>query len=62
VTLKITTELAGNKGNIYALNMQGTPIFDAPIDDVYIVVMETMQTIEDREMVGLSGQNKEISL
>ncbi len=52
-TLKLAKEVAGNKGNIYALKVQGTSMLDALIDDGDIVVMEAMQTVEDGEMVAV---------
>jgi len=52
-TLKLTTDIVRNKGNIYALRVKGTSLVDAFIDDGDIVIMEATQTAEDGEMVAV---------
>ena len=51
--LKLTTDVVGNKGNIYALKVKGTSMLDALINDGDIVIMEDTQTAEDAEMVAV---------
>jgi repressor LexA len=52
-TLKLTTDVVGNRGNIYALKVKGISMLDALINDGDIVIMESAQTAEDGEMVAV---------
>ena len=51
--LKLTPDVVGSKGNIYALKVKGTSMLDALINDGDIVIMEDTQTAEDAEMVAV---------
>ena len=51
--LRLTTDVVGNKGDIYALKVKGTSMLDALINDGDIVIMEVAQTVEDGEMVAV---------
>jgi len=51
--LKLTPDVVGSKGNIYALKVKGTSMLDALINDGDIVIMEDTQTAEDSEMVAV---------
>ncbi|PIU55992.1 MAG: repressor LexA [Chloroflexi bacterium CG07_land_8_20_14_0_80_45_17] len=51
--LKLTTDVVGNRGNIYALRVKGTSMLDALVNDGDIVIMESAQTAEDGEMVAV---------
>jgi len=57
--LKLTTDVVGNKSNIYALKVKGTSMLDALINDGDIVIMEVTQTAEDGEMVAVWLKNEQ---
>jgi len=52
-TLKLTADVVGNKRNVYALQVKGTSMLDALINDGDIVVMEAVPTAEDGETVAV---------
>jgi repressor LexA len=52
-TVKLTADMIGNKSNIYALNVKGTSMIDALIDDGDIVVLEAIPTAENGQMVAV---------
>jgi repressor LexA len=52
-TLRLTTDVVGNKGDIYALKVKGTSMLDALINDGDIVIMKAAQTAEDGEMAAV---------
>jgi repressor LexA len=52
-TFRVTADVVGSKGNIYALKVKGTSMLDALINDDDIVIMEAVQTAEDGEMVAV---------
>jgi len=51
--LRLTTDVVGSRGDIYALRVKGTSMLDALINDGDIVVMEAVQTAEDGEMAAV---------
>jgi len=51
--LKLTTDVVGNRGNIYALRVKGSSMLDALINDGDIVIMDATRTAEDGEMVAV---------
>jgi repressor LexA len=57
--LRLTTDVVGNKGDIYALKVKGTSMLDALINDGDIVIMEAAQTAEDGEMVAVWLKNEQ---
>ena len=58
-TLRLTTDVVGSKGDIYALKVKGTSMLDALIDDGDIVIMEVAQTAEDGEMAAVWLKNEQ---
>jgi repressor LexA len=57
--LRITTDVVGNKGDIYALKVKGISMLDALIDDGDVVIMEVAQTVEDGEMAAVWLKNEQ---
>jgi repressor LexA len=57
--LKLTSNVVGNKSNIYALKVKGTSMLDALINDGDIVFMEVTQTVEDGEMAAVWLKNEQ---
>ncbi|MFP3879629.1 MAG: transcriptional repressor LexA [Dehalococcoidia bacterium] len=58
-TLRVTTDVVGNKGDIYALKVKGTSMLDALINDGDVVIMEATQTVEDGEMAAVWLKNEQ---
>lgn len=58
-TLRLTTDVVGSKGDIYALKVKGTSMLDALINDGDIVIMEVAQTAEDGEMAAVWLKNEQ---
>ncbi len=58
-TLRLTTDVVGNKGDIYALKVKGTSMLDALINDGDVVIMEVAQTAEDGEMAAVWLKNEQ---
>lgn len=58
-TLRLTTDVVGNKGHIYALKVKGTSMLDALINDGDVVIMEVAQTAEDGEMAAVWLKNEQ---
>lgn len=58
-TLRLTTDVVGSKGDIYALKVKGTSMLDALIDDGDVVIMEVAQTAEDGEMAAVWLKNEQ---
>lgn len=58
-TLRLTTDVVGDKSNIYALKVKGTSMLDALINDGDIVIMEATQTAEDGEMAAVWLKNEQ---
>jgi repressor LexA len=58
-TLRLTTDVVGKKGDIYALKVKGTSMLDALINDGDIVIMEVTQTVENGEMVAVWLKNEQ---
>jgi len=58
-TLRLTTDVVGSKGDIYALKVKGTSMLDALIDDGDVVIMEATQTAEDGEMAAVWLKNEQ---
>ena len=52
-TFKLTTDMIGNKSNVYALKIKGTSMLDALIDDGDIVLMEAVPTAENGQMAAV---------
>ncbi len=52
-TIRLTTDIVGDRGNIYALKVQGTSMIDGLINDGDIVVMDATQTADDGETVAV---------
>ncbi len=58
-TLRVTTDIVGGKGDIYALKVKGTSMLDALINDGDVVIMEAAQTAEDGEMAAVWLKNEQ---
>jgi repressor LexA len=58
-TLRLTTDVVGSKGDIYALKVKGTSMLDALINDGDVVIMEVAQTAEDGEMAAVWLKNEQ---
>ncbi|TET55384.1 MAG: repressor LexA [Dehalococcoidia bacterium] len=58
-TLRLTRDVVGNKGDIYALKVKGTSMLDALINDGDVVIMEVAQTAEDGEMAAVWLKNEQ---
>jgi len=52
-TIKLPTDVLGNRNNIYALKVKGVSMIDALINDGDIIIMEASQTAKDGEMVAV---------
>jgi repressor LexA len=57
--LRVTTDVVGNKGDIYALKVKGTSMLDALINDGDVVIMEATQTVEDGETAAVWLKNEQ---
>jgi repressor LexA len=57
--LRLTTDMVGNKNDIYALKVKGTSMLDALINDGDTVIMEVAQTAEDGEMAAVWLKNEQ---
>ncbi|MFU8796164.1 MAG: transcriptional repressor LexA [Dehalococcoidia bacterium] len=51
--LRLTTDVVGSRGDIYALKVKGTSMLDALINDGDVVIMEAAKTAEDGEMAAV---------
>lgn len=51
--LRLTTDVVGSRGDIYALKVKGTSMLDALINDGDVVIMEAARTAEDGEMAAV---------
>jgi repressor LexA len=58
-TLRVTTDLVGRRGDIYALKVKGTSMLDALINDGDIVIMEATQTVADGETAAVWLKNEQ---
>lgn len=58
-TLRLTTDVVGKKGDIYALKVKGTSMLDALINDGDIVIMEATQTVTDGETAAVWLKNEQ---
>ena len=58
-TLRLTTDVVGKKGDIYALKVKGTSMLDALINDGDIVIMEATQTVADGETAAVWLKNEQ---
>jgi len=58
-TLRLTTDVVGKKGDIYALRVKGTSMLDALINDGDIVIMEATQTVADGETAAVWLKNEQ---
>ena len=58
-TLRLTTDVVGKKGDIYALRVKGTSMLDALINDGDIVIMEATQTVTDGETAAVWLKNEQ---
>jgi repressor LexA len=52
-TLELPADMASDKGNVYALEVQGLSMIDAFIDDGDIVIMQATNTVMDGEMAAV---------
>jgi repressor LexA len=52
-TMTIPRELVKNKEGVYALRVKGTSMIDALIDDGDVVVMQSVNTVENGEMAAV---------
>jgi len=57
--LRLTTDVVGYRGDIYALRVKGTSMLDALINDGDVVIMEAAQTAEDGEMAAVWLKNEQ---
>ncbi len=57
--LRLTTDVVGSRGDIYALKVKGTSMLDALINDGDVVIMEAAQTAEDGEMAAVWLKNEQ---
>jgi repressor LexA len=57
--LRLTMDVVGNKGDIYALKVKGTSMLDALINDGDIVIMEAVQSAENGEMAAVWLKDKQ---
>ncbi len=57
--LRVTTDVVGNKGDIYALKVKGISMLDALINDGDVVIMEATQTVEDGETAAVWLKNEQ---
>ena len=58
-TLRLTTDVVGKKGDIYALKVKGTSMLDDLINDGDIVIMEATQTVADGETAAVWLKNEQ---
>jgi repressor LexA len=58
-TLRLTTDLVGRRGDIYALKVKGRSMLDALINDGDIVIMEATQTVADGDTVAVWLKNEQ---
>ncbi|MFO7773586.1 MAG: transcriptional repressor LexA [Dehalococcoidia bacterium] len=58
-TLRLTMDVVGKKSDIYALQVKGTSMLDALINDGDIVIMEVARTAEDGEMAAVWLKNEQ---
>jgi repressor LexA len=58
-TLRLTTDVVGKKGDIYALKVKGTSMLDALINDGDIVIMEATQSVADGETAAVWLKNEQ---
>ena len=58
-TVRLTTDMVGNKGDIYALKVKGTSMLDALINDGDIVVMKVAHVVEDGQMAAVWLKNEQ---
>jgi repressor LexA len=58
-TLRLTTDVMGKKGDIYALKVKGTSMLDALINDGDIVIMEATQSVADGETAAVWLKNEQ---
>jgi repressor LexA len=52
-TLELPADMASDKDNVYALEVQGLSMIDALIDDGDIVIMQATNTVNDGEMAAV---------
>ncbi len=57
--LRLTTDVVGDRGDIYALKVKGTSMLDALINDGDVVIMEAARTAEDGEMAAVWLKNEQ---
>jgi repressor LexA len=57
--LRLTTDVVGSRGEIYALKVKGTSMLDALINDGDVVIMEAARTAEDGEMAAVWLKNEQ---
>ncbi|MFO7712074.1 MAG: transcriptional repressor LexA [Dehalococcoidia bacterium] len=57
--LRLTTDVVGSRGDIYALKVKGTSMLDALINDGDVVIMEAARTAEDGEMAAVWLKNEQ---
>jgi repressor LexA len=57
--LRLTTDVMGKKGDIYALKVKGTSMLDALINDGDIVIMEATQSVADGETAAVWLKNEQ---
>jgi len=57
--LRLTTDVVGSRGDIYALRVKGTSMLDALINDGDVVIMEAARTAEDGEMAAVWLKNEQ---
>src|SRR4030042_31970 len=58
-TLRLTTDVVGKKGDIYALKVKGTSMLDALINDADMVIMEATQSVADGETAAVWLKNEQ---
>jgi repressor LexA len=58
-TLRLTMDVVGKKGDIYALKVKGTSMLDALINDGDVVIMEATQTVADGETAAVWLKNEQ---
>jgi len=57
--LRLTMDVVGSRGDIYALKVKGTSMLDALINDGDVVIMEAARTAEDGEMAAVWLKNEQ---
>lgn len=61
--LEVSADLTQGKEGVYALQVKGTSMVDAFIDDGDVVLMEPVQTVQDGEMAAIwLKEEKEVTL